>query len=284
MRVDRRFLFLLPLVLAFAVAILAPIIIMATLSLFKTNFIFTKYVGLQNFVAVFQERKFLQAAGNTIFYAAIAVPAGTFLPLWAALTAHGMRKSMRNLLRFGMYLPTLASGIVMAGTWRILFDYRKGMINWLLSLASIDPVAWWFQRSSAIPLICGIIVITIWLGGITAMYMAVLNAIPEELYQAARVDGANWAQIQRHVLLPMIAPSIGFAMLIALINIMTMWEHIFLLTSGGPDGATATFAFHIYFTAFQRGDYGAASAQSLLLFFLVLGLALGREKIQRSFV
>jgi len=276
--------FLIPLLLAFCLAIVAPVLIMGALSFFETNFIFTKFVGLKNFAAAFQERKFLQSIGNTLFYMVLAVPVGTLLPLWAALTAHGMSKSARNLVRFGLYLPTLASGVVLAGTWKMLFDYRKGLINWLLSLVGVAPVAWWFQRSSAIPLICGIFVFTIWLGGMSALYMAVLNAIPAELYQAAKVDGASWGQIQRYVLIPAIAPSIGYTMLICLINVFQVWEHIYLLTGGGPDGQTATVAFNIYSTAFSFGQYGMASAKSLMLFALIVVLALGRERIQRSFV
>ena len=279
-----RFLYLLPTLLAFTLAIVAPVFIMGATSLFDTNFIFTKFVGFGNYIAIFQDARFWQAAANTGLYIMVMVPLGTFLPLWAALTAHGMSKRMQNTLRFGLYLPVLASGIVLAGTWRMLFDYRKGLVNWILGLVGISPVAWWMQRATALPLIALIITFTIWMGGMAAMYMAVLNAIPAELYEAAKADGATRGQLQRYVLIPSISPSIGFVMLLTLINTVNFWEHIFLLTGGGPDGQTANLAFDIFTSAFSYGKYGMASAKSLVLYLIVLGLALGRERIQRSFV
>jgi len=282
--VKSRYLFLAPIGAAFILAIVAPVVLMGVYSLYDTNFIFTRFVGLKNYADMLRDPRFLQAAGNTALFLVLMVPVGTFLPLWAALTAHGMSQRSRNLIRFGLYLPVLASGIVMAGTWRMLFDYRKGLVNWLIGLAGLGPVAWWMRRESAIPLISGIVVMSVWLGGLSAMYMAVLNSIPNELYEAARVDGASSGQIQHHILAPIIAPTIGFAMLGSIVNTLTFWEHIFLLTGGGPDGGTTTLAFHVFNSAFNQSRYGAASAQSLVLFLLTLGLALGREKIQRSFV
>jgi len=280
-KINKAYLFLLPAVAFFVVFTLTPIVMMGVISLFETDYITSEFVGLQNYIDALTNPDFRQSIVNSLFYCAFTVTLGTFIPLAVALTAYRYSNTYRDIVRFAFYIPSLASGIVIANAWKWIFDYRKGLANYFLSVISVEPVMWWGHQVTAIGII-SLIVVNLWMGNWIILYLAVLTTVRKEVIDSARIDGANWRQIQTKILIPLISPWILFIMLIQIIATFQIWENIYLLTSGGPANTTATVVYNIYETGFLRSQYGTASARSVILVVIVLGLALAKNRLEKK--
>ncbi|KKK55028.1 hypothetical protein LCGC14_3078690, partial [marine sediment metagenome] len=263
------------------VFMVVPVYMVGHFSLQKTNYVFTEYVGLKNYVDAFRDPDFIQAVLNNFLYAAILVPMATGLPLTIALASYNMTFRVQDFIRFIYYVPSLASGLVIYGVWKWILDYRKGLINHLLGLVGIQPVFWLGQRFTAILVICVMLSI-MWMGGKLIMYMAVMRSVPMEMCDTARVDGATWFQVKMRIILPQIMPWVLFSVLLTIIASFQIWAHIYTLTAGGPAGGTTTVLYNIYETGFIRSQYGVASARSLMLMMLLLAIAVLKRIIERG--
>jgi len=279
-KINKAYFFLLPAVVFFTLFTLTPIVMMGAISLFETDYITSEFVGLQNYIDALTSSDFRQSIANSLFYCAFTVTLGTSIPLTVALTAYRYSNTYRDIVRFAFYIPSIASGIVIANAWKWIFDYRKGLANYLLSVISVEPVMWWGHQVTAIGII-SLIVVNIWMGGGIILYLAVLTTIRKEVIDSARIDGANWRQIQTKILIPLIAPWVLFIILLHIISTFQIWENIYLLTSGGPANTTATIVYNIYETGFLRSQYGMASARSVILVMFVLGLALVKNRLEK---
>ena len=273
------YLFLTPAILSFIVFTIVPIYMVGSLSLQKTNYIFSQFVGFKNYVDAIRDPVFIQAFLNNCIYVVFLVPMGIIIPLVIALATYNMRFSLQDFVRFIYFVPSLASGIVIYGVWKWILNYRGGLANWLLSLIGVEPVMWLGQKMTAIFVICLMLSI-LYLGGRLILYMAVMRSIPREMCDTARVDGATWFQVKMRIILPLIMPWVLFTILLSIIMGFQIWEHIYMLTGGGPGGKTATVLFNIYQVGFIRSRYGVASARSLMLMFGLLGIALIKRKIE----
>ena len=272
------YLFLVPTIISFLVFTVVPVYMVGHLSLQKTNYIFSEYVGLKNYVDAFKDPRFIQAVLNNLVYAAFLVPLAVIIPLTIALTVYNMPFAVQDFVRFIYYVPGLASGIIIYGVWKWILDYRKGLVNHLLSFVGLGPVMWLANRMAAIFVISLMVAIG-WIGGQLILYMAVMRSVPKEMCDTARVDGANWFQVKTRIILPLIMPWVLFSMLLTIIASFQIWEHIYLLTSGGPAGGTTTVLYNIYETGFGGSRYGVASARSLMLMALLLVIALIKKQI-----
>ena len=280
MKISKAYLFLLPSVAFFITFTLIPIVMMGILSLFKTNYIVSEFVGLRNYINAFTEPAFLQSITNSLLYCVFTISLGTAIPLFIALTAYKYSNIFQSFVRFAFYIPTLASAIVIANVWKWIYDYRKGLANYLLSVIGIGPVMWLGHQITAIAII-SIIVVILWTGSYVILYLAVLTTIRQEIIDSARIDGASWRQIQIRIMIPVIAPWIFFIMLLEIINTFQIFENIYFITSGGPAGSTATMVYNIFETGFMRSQYGIASTKSVILTIMVLCLALAKNKLEK---
>jgi len=253
---------------------------MGVLSLYKTNYIFSEFVGFKNYIDAFTEPAFLQSITNSLLYCLFTIPLGTLIPLFIALAAYRYSYAFQDFVRFAFYIPVLASAIVMSNVWKWIFDYRKGIANYLLSIAGIEPVMWFGHQITAIAVI-SIIVVNIWIGGNIILYLSVLTSVRKEVIESARIDGANQWQIQTRIMIPIIAPWVFFMMLLQIIGTFQIFEHIYLITGGGPGGSTATVVYNIFETGFMRSQYGIASAKSIILVAIVLCLAFVKNKVEK---
>lgn len=273
------YLFLAPTIISFLVFMVVPVYMVGHLSLQKTNYIFMEFVGLKNYVTAVTDPGFIQAFFNNLIYVAFLVPLGVVVPVAIALTTYNMRFRWQDFIRFIYYVPSLASGIVIYGVWRWILNYRHGLVNWTLGLMGLGPVMWLGQRISAI-FVISLMVSIFWLGGHLILYMAIVRSVPKEMCDTARVDGATWFQVKMRIILPLIMPWVLFMTLMAIIAAFQVWEHVYMLTQGGPAGGTATVLYNIFETGFLRSRYGVASARSLMLMVLLLIIAIVKRRIE----
>jgi multiple sugar transport system permease protein len=240
----------------------------------------TEWVGLANFSRMANDGLFWRALKNTLYYTVGYIPLvmifGLILALAVNAGIHG-----RNFFRVVFYLPVVTSTIALSMVWLWLYDPNFGLLNALLKAVGIHPQLWLQSTSQAIP---SIIIMSVWIGVGSAMiiFLAGLQGVPESLYEAARVDGANRWQLTRHVTLPILRPVTLYVLITSIIGSFQIFGPIYAMTDGGPAFATTTIVHQIYVNGFRYFNMGYASAQSWVLFLLLLGLSLFNMRLMRS--
>ncbi len=256
-------LFALPWLLGLLIFVLGPILMSLYLSFSKYDVINRpEWIGLTNYVRAFTEDElFWPSLGRTFRYALVVVPVGTVGSLaLAMLLNRGLRST--NLFRTLYFLPHLTPVVAMALLWKWLLHPSVGPVNFFLGRIGIDGPGWLSNPKWALT---SVILISLWayLGGNTMLiFLAGLQGVPQELYDAAAVDGANAWYKFRNVTLPMISPTLFFNMIIGVIGALKVFALAFVATQGGPAWATWFYALHLYRWSFEYFDmgYGAALA------------------------
>ena len=257
--------FALPLVLTFLYFSWGPIVRGLVLSFQKNNLVTTpEWVGWSNFSYVLTDPQLPHATQNTLYFALLALIFGFPVPLFLAVFISELRSTgwLYNVLS---YLPAVVPPVVAILLWKIFYDPgTSGLFNSVLGWFGIGPFAWLNSPDLAMP---AIVLEATWAGaGATAIiYLAALTGVRNELYEAAELDGAGiWRRVW-HVTIPQIRGIILIMMLLQLIGTFQVFTEPFLFTGGGPDNATTTILLLIYRYAFINGDFGAATALSVLL-------------------
>ncbi|HEX6681490.1 MAG TPA: sugar ABC transporter permease [Candidatus Limnocylindrales bacterium] len=270
--------FALPFTLLFVVFLLGPVL--ASLAMSFTDIrssdvrdpLAVTPIGFDNYIRLFSDEQFLKAAGNTILVVLLGLPLTIALGLAAALGLNSGLVRFRGLFRVGYYLPVVTSIVAISVVWRFLLQPESGLLNSVLGLVGIDGPNWLANTSTALPAVIAMIV---WrgLGFQMVIFLAGLQAIPQELYEAARIDGASrWAQF-RHVTVPALRPTLLFCTVIGSIGLLQVFEEPFVMTRGGPLDSTLTVAYSMY-SQFSFGNYGYASAMSYVLFVAIVLLSI----------
>ncbi|MGC4153150.1 MAG: sugar ABC transporter permease [Propionicimonas sp.] len=241
-----------------------------------------KWVGLDNYVHLLQDAETHRAFWNTFSYIVGYLPLVYVGGLTLALALNAAIP-LRNFLRGVYFLPVVTSWIVVALIWRWLLNPEVGVVNYLLGLVGIDGPGWWTDPAWAMP---SIILASAWkdLGFVMIILLAGLQAIPQDLYEAARVDGAGWWARLRHITLPMLSPTTFFVVVISLINGFQVFDQVYAMTGGGPAGASTVVVQQVYDLTFRYSQAGMASALSWLLFLLVLAVTILQMIGQRRWV
>lgn len=236
----------------------------------------SQWVGLDNYVRLFTDPLFWNALGNTLFYTAFNVTLGTALSLALALLMNRPGIAAR-LLRLSVFMPVIVSTPVAAMAWLWLFNSDYGLINQtLLDIGVIGaPVPW---LNSPFTARWSMVIVNIWLGtGLSAMlFLAALQGVPKELYEAAKLDGANRRQSFRAVTLPHIRPILLVVMIIKLIGSFKTFDQIFIMTGGGPLYTSETILIYLYRQGFEYFDFGFAAAIGIVFLFIVASLSVGQ--------
>jgi multiple sugar transport system permease protein len=237
-------------------------------------------IGVQNYVKLIHDDLFVRAAVNTAIFVLLGVPLTMVAGLAAALGLNSGVTRLRSLFRVGYYLPVVTSIVAISVIWRFLLQPDSGLVNSLLRLVGIHGPNWLASTTLALP---SIIVMAAWrnLGYQMVIFLAGLQAIPQELYEAARIDGAGRWQQFRYVTLPSLRPTLLFVGVIATIGYLQLFEEPFVMTRGGPLNATLSVSYHIY-SQFGFGNYGYASAMSYVLFLAIVALSLLWFRLLRS--
>jgi len=278
MRLSNRFVpwfFLAPVIAIWILMFAWPVLEVFRLSTLRTNFITSTYVGLANYRDALSSGAFRLSVLTSVAYAFFMIVGSVGGAVVISLMVCRLNKRWQDVARATLFLPSLAAGVVIAQVWRWIY-HRDGVLNWLVGLVGIEPVAWFAQPITAIPAVI-LPIITGSAGGTMIVILAAILGIPEELYDAAIVDGATWTQIKLRIIVPAIRPVIVAFAILAFAASFQIFETIYALA---PYDYTATVTYRIYIDAFQIGQYGRASAQAVIL--LVVISAIMIEKARRA--
>ncbi|MFL5801974.1 MAG: carbohydrate ABC transporter permease [Roseiflexaceae bacterium] len=265
------YLFLFPSLLQFAVLMVFPVIFSFYLSFHEWNILepAKPFVGLDNYTRLLNDARVRQAIVNTLYYTVVSVPLTLFCGLLVALLLNNQIRG-RGIFRAMYYLPVVTSAVAVAVVWKWIFNGDFGLINYYLIQAGLigEPIRWLTTPSLAMP---AVIIVSIWggVGGCMIIYLAGLQAIPEEIYDAARVDGAGPIRTLFSITIPLLGPATFFLLITSIIGAFQQFGLPFLLTAGGPAGRTTTIAYYLYQSAFKNFEMGYAAAMSYVLFAMI---------------
>jgi ABC-type sugar transport system permease subunit len=249
---------------------LVPWISMLGLSVQKTDMLTpSKFVGLGNYVSMLRDQHLGRALKNTFQYLLMYVPVMVVTSLFVAILVNRQILGMR-FFRALFFLPNVTSIAVLSLVfWRFLSPRPDGPINYLLGLVGIPPQKFLVSVKQALP---SIVAISLWqsFGYYMVIWLAGLQGIPSELYDAALVDGASGWKLHRFITLPLLRPTAAFIIVVSTIGALQVFGSIYILTGGGPVYATTTVVYHIYQQAFNFGRLGYSSTLSIFLFVIIL--------------
>ena len=277
-------LFLAPTLFGLAVLSAGPIIAALGISLTKWDLLTApKFVGLDNFAALLGDRRFLTALRNTTFYTLTSVPLGLILGLAIALALNQRLRGI-SWIRTAYFLPVVTSTVAISLVWSWIYSPDSGPLNGVLGFFGIPPQRWISDPFWAMP---SIVIMSVWqgLGTTVIIFLAGLQGIPEEYYDAAAVDGAGPRARFRFVTLPLLTPSIFFTGVLALIDSFQVFDQVYVLARPGKaTEATVTLVYTIYENGFQNFKMGYASAQAWVLFLIVAVLTVVYFRLQNRWV
>ncbi|KQR04196.1 ABC transporter permease [Arthrobacter sp. Leaf141] len=273
--------FILPNFLGFLAFTLIPVIAAFALSFMEwTSFTAPRWVGLENFQRMLQSDTFWVALRNTVVYALGHVPLTMALALGLAMLLNRKLKGI-GFFRVAIFFPYITSLVAVAVVWNMLFSPDNGPINQFLNAIGIAEAPGWTSSSDwAMP---AVIITSVWrdMGYYMILYLAGLQAIPTELYEAAEVDGASGWQRFWNVTIPSLRPTTFFVVVMLTVSSFKVFDLIVVMTNGGPGRATTVLSQLIYQEGIGEGKFGYSSAISLVLFLIVLSITVLQFKLQQ---
>ena len=259
---------LLPTMIFLAVFTLYPIGYSVYMSLFKNNMSTymtgPKYIGLQNYVNLFtKDEVFKQSFINNLIIAVVTVPTSVALAIGMAIFANKV-KIAKGAVRVSFFYPTLLPMVAVANIWLFIYTPMYGLLGYINS-------NWRFLTSQE-TVLGALIVMLIWkqAGYVMIFYISGLQNINQELYEAARIDGANAGQTFRSITWPLLKPTTLYESIITLTNAYKMVDHLYIMTKGGPGNASNMLLFYVYQKTFDQSNVGVASAITMMLITLLL--------------
>jgi multiple sugar transport system permease protein len=239
-----------------------------------------RFVGLDNYARLLATPLFWQALGNTTYFVLVGVPLSIGASLGAALLLHSPLARAQAFYRTALFAPVVTTLVAVAVVWRYLFHTRYGFLNHALGGLGLAPVDWLGDPAWAMP---AIVLLSVWknFGYNMVILLAGLQAIPEDLYEAARLDGARRWALFRHITLPALAP------MLLVVGILTMAGHFqlfaepYVMTQGGPAQRTVTVLYLMYEEGFKWWSLGSASAVAFVLFAIMFALTLLQMRLAR---
>lgn len=275
--------FLAPNILGFIAMTIIPIIVSFYLSFTQWDLINSPlWVGLGNFKTMFADARFWQSIWNTLYFTIGTVPVGLALALFFAIL---LNEKIRGIYIFRtiFFLPVISSTVAVALLWRWLYADNIGLFSYLFNLVGFNAPHFITSTKWAMS---SVIVMSIWkgLGYNIVLLLAGLQSIPRNYYEAAEIDGANSMKKFLHVTLPMVSPTLFFALVMSIISSFQIFDQTFVLTRGGPANATTTIVYYIYQQGFEVMKMGYACSMALILFILILIITLIQWRMQKEWV
>jgi len=241
-----------------------------------------RFVGLGNFVDLFTTPLFWRALGNTALFAVLGVPMAIGASLFTALLLDDVTVRWKPLWRVLLFAPYVTSIVATAVVWRFLFNERSGLINRLIGAVGIPPIDWLGDPHTSIP---AILIFVTWkiFGYNMIVFTAALSAVPGDLMEAARLDGAGrWSRF-RHVTLPAIGPTLLLAAVMSVAGFLQIFAEPYVMTLGGPAQSTTTILFFMFEEGFKWWNLGQASAVAFILFLMILALTLIQTRVGKRY-
>ena len=279
------YVFVAPRVLGFFVFVLGPLLAVLYFSLENRNLLSgqVSFAGLENYrVMLFEDPVFWQMLRNTFVFSAGLVPLNVALALILAILLAPQFRGV-TFFRTVFFAPVVTSTVAWIIVWTFILQGDRGPLNQFLRVLSIEGPNWLREPDPAMfSIIITRVVKNVGLNMV--IFLAALQDLPRDHVEAAQVDGARPLQVMRHVMIPFLAPSILLVTIITIIGSLNVFDHIMLLTSGGPSNATTVLAYYVYFNAFKSYEVGYASSIAVLLFVVALVLTIMQWSLRRRFV
>ncbi|MDI6666143.1 sugar ABC transporter permease [Leuconostoc falkenbergense] len=279
--------FIFPALLLLILFSIIPIIISLVISFTNLditglgNWAAVKFIGLSNFINLFQDSLFLQSVGNTLFYVVFGVPAVIALSLAIAIMINFGQNKFFKLMRLVFYTPSITNTVAVAVVWTFMYNPSSGLINTMLNQIGLGSVGWLTDQHVAK---IALIILAVWkaIGLNMLIFLAALQGVPKDYYEAAELDGANWWQQTMHITIPSMKFSIFFVSVTTLIGWFQFFDEPFVMTKGGPLGSTNSVALFVYQNGFQQSNFGYAASASFVMFAAIIMVTLIQFKLQNK--
>ncbi len=274
------FLLLLPNLLGFLAFTLIPVFASFFLSFTSWDMLTpVVWVGLQNYIDLWKDETFVKVFWNTIYFSAVSVPLGIVISL--CLAAALDRISLKKFYRAAYFLPVVSSMVAIAVVWQFIYNPEYGIMNYVLGLFGVDGPDWLTSTVWAMP---AVILTSVWknLGFNMLIFLAGLQGISDDYYEAADLDGAKWHQKFLLITVPLLSPTTFFVTVMSFIASFQVFDTIFLMTQGGPARSTSVIVHYLYEQGFKYFNMGYASAMAYILFFMMFVITMFQFWRQRK--
>jgi multiple sugar transport system permease protein len=244
------------------------------------NLSVARFVGLRNYVRLFEDPLFWQAAKNTLYFLLVGGPLSIVVSLGTALLLNARIVRLKALFRFVYFAPVVTTLVAVAVVWRFIYHPRFGLLNYLLAAVGINPIDWLGDPTWAMP---ALILLAVWknFGYNMIIFIAGLQNIPDSLYEAASIDGAGPWQQFRDITLPMLAPTTLFITVMTMIGYFQLFAEPYVMTQGGPLNRTLSIVLLMYQEGFRWWNMGYSAAVAFVLFLFILTGTLIQSLLQK---
>ncbi len=279
-------LFLSPALLSIGVFFALPVLAAFVLSFTDfdiyalANLDFARFVGFRNYLRLLDDPLFWKALGNTLYFLVAGGPLSIAVSLAAALLVNAKFVRFRTFFRLAYFAPVVTTLVAVSVVWRFVYHPRFGILNYLLSWIGISPVDWLGDPHWAMP---AIILMAVWknFGYNMIIFIAGLQSIPQELYEAASIDGASPWQQFRSITIPLLAPTTLFISVITMIGYFQLFAEPYVMTQGGPLNSTLSIVLYMYQQGFRWWSMGYSAALAFVLFAFIVAGSLVQSRLQK---
>lgn len=277
------YLFLLPALIFFVGFVIVPMFLCLYTSFFNYTMNDFTFVGLANYIEMFNDPVFRKAFVNTVIIVVVSVPVVTIFSLWVSASIYKMHSVSRSFFRCVFYLPVVTGTVAVSVVWKWMFNKYNGLLNYILMGIGItdEKISWLGDERFALACII-LILLTTSIGQPIVLYIAALGNVDTSLIEAAEVDGATKLQTFWQIKWPAIMPTTLYILVITTINSFQCYALIQLLTSGGPNHATDTIMYYIYYEAFKLNRYGYGNAMGVFLAIIIAIFSALQFKVTNS--
>ena len=240
-----------------------------------------RIIGLQNYLNLLQDPLFWTALKNTFYFVFIGGPLSIAVSLGAALLINSKLVKFKGLFRLVYFTPVVATLVSVAIVWRYIYHPRFGLLNYALDFFGIEAIDWLGDPFWAMP---SIIILAVWknFGYNMIIFIAGLQNIPEELYEAAKIDGANFLSQFKSITLPMLAPTMLFVGIITMIGYFQLFAEPYIMTQGGPANSTLSIVLYMYEEGFRWWNMGYSASLAFVLFIIIFIGTIIQLRVQKS--
>ncbi|WP_337865317.1 sugar ABC transporter permease [Ignavibacterium sp.] len=244
------------------------------------NFSTLRFIGFDNYIKLFKDDLFWTALGNTFYFVVVAGPLSIAVSLIAAFMLNSKLVKFKSLFRLSYFLPVVTTLVAVAIVWRFIYHPNFGILNFLLSIVGINPIDWLGDPNWAMP---SIILLAVWknFGYNMIIFIAGLQNIPEELYEAADIEGVSAFQKFKYITLPMLAPTTIFVSIITMIGYFQLFAEPYVMTQGGPLNKTLSIVQYMYQEGFRWWNMGYSASIAFVLFIIIFIGTLIQFKVQK---
>jgi multiple sugar transport system permease protein len=241
---------------------------------------YARFIGFRNYTRIFEDQLFWKALKNTLFFLLIGGPLSIAVSLAAAMLLNSKLIRFKTLFRLAYFAPVVTTLVAIAVVWRFVYHPRFGLLNYVLSFIGIENIDWLGDPAWAMP---AIILMAVWknFGYNMIIFIAGLQNIPQELYEAASIDGATTWQQFKLITIPMLAPTTLFISIITMIGYFQLFAEPYVMTQGGPLNSTLSIVYYMYQMGFRWWNMGYSAALAFVLFAFILAGSVLQSRLQK---